>query len=282
MSASYIFRMDDIAPAMDWGRFLALMQLFKRHEVRPLLGIVPDNRDPNLNRHPHRSDFWEVIRDLFESDAVDIAQHGYQHILVHRPEASILGPSVGIRKEVSEFAGDTLLDQSFRIREGQKILRRHGLYTSYWMAPNHSFDIHTLKALRANGFTALSDGIGLYPFHYHDLLFVPQTSWTPRWMPCGIHTICLHANSITPQDVKLLRLFLRRPLHFTRFSVVCGGSQSSPAHEIANHAYAKAYKAAWAIKRSLKARHAPVKSGHLAGREPQGITLQSYLAPPQP
>lgn len=280
MNASYLFRMDDITPRMDWNRFWALMQLFRRHAVKPLLGIVPDNRDPNLNRslpHPH---FWETMRQLRESDAIDVAQHGYQHILVHRPKASLLGPSVGIRKEVSEFAGDTYIDQSFRIAEGRRILERYGLASPYWMAPNHSYDANTLRALRDNGFTAVSDGVALFPYSAHGLVFVPQTSWQPRWMPLGVHTICLHTNTITPAHIKQLRVFLRRPFRFARFSETALHWSYSPAHAIANETYASAYKAMWMVRRfsaNARTRRPPG-----AGLALPGKTLQSEPALPQP
>jgi predicted deacetylase len=250
MNTKYLFRMDDITPGMDWNRFWALMQLFRRHDIKPLLGVVPDNRDPNLERCPHYPRFWETLRGLVESDAVDIAQHGYQHTLTHRPHASILGSSVGVRKEVSEFAGDPFYDQDFRICEGRRILQHHGISTSYWMAPNHSYDNTTLRALHHNGFTAISDGIALFPFSSDGLTFVPQTSWRPRWMPLGVHTICLHTNEITPQHVKELRVFLRRPFQFTRFSSVATQTSLSSAHAAANHSYQLAYKAIWAARRA--------------------------------
>ncbi len=250
MNTTYLFRMDDITPGMDWHRFWALMQLFQRHQIKPLLGVVPDNRDPNLERSTHHPRFWEILRGLIKSDAVDVAQHGYQHILVHRPHAALLGPSVGIRKELSEFAGDPFYDQDFRIREGRRILEHHGISTSYWMAPNHSYDKTTLRALLHNGFTAVSDGIALYPFSIAGLIFVPQTSWRARWMPLGVHTICIHTNEITPNQVKELRVFLRRPLYFTRFSQVAMQSALSTANAVANHSYLLAYKAIWKLRRA--------------------------------
>jgi predicted deacetylase len=281
MGAAYIFRLDDITPGMDWDRFWALMQLFRRYGIKPLLGIVPDNRDHNLNRRPPHELFWDTMQDLAKSDEIDVAQHGYQHILVHRPNASLLGPAVGIRKEVSEFAGDPLIDQEFRISEGKNILAQRGLSTPYWIAPNHSFDKNTLQALRSNGFTAVSDGIGLFPYVEHGLLFVPQTSWRARWMPFGVHTICLHTNAITPLQIKELRLFLRRPYCFTRFSDVCREGTRYPTAAVTNTTYATLYRAAWAIKKRLSIRRHN-QPRPVATPSPQRRALQSEPALPQP
>ena len=44
------FRMDDITPDMDWKSFEAFEQLFERYGCYPLLGIVPDNLDPESCR----------------------------------------------------------------------------------------------------------------------------------------------------------------------------------------------------------------------------------------
>jgi|GEM_PF-374324 len=256
MSAAYLFRLDDITPEMDWERFWALMRLFLRHSIKPLLGVVPDNRDPNLIRQSSRADFWEILRTLKNSDSIDIAQHGYQHILVHRPGAALIGPAYGIKKEVSEFAGDPFNDQIFRIREGLRIIKSNGLDTTTWMAPNHSYDRNTLKALRENKFTAVSDGVALFPYRSDGLIFIPQTSWRPRWMPLGVHTICIHTNSITPSEVKRLRIFMRRPLNFTRFSEVVSRykdiqDSALTTSALANAAYDLSYRSAWSVNRTI-------------------------------
>lgn len=241
MSARYLFRIDDIAPTMDWGRFESLMNLFIKNSVKPLLGIVPDNRDPNLNRQRANPHFWDEMRTLQQSDLVDIAQHGYQHTLVPRPGAALLRFHCGSR-ELSEFAGESYHDQVFKISEGKKILHSHGLSTTYWMAPNHSFDQTTLRALSDLGFTAVSDGVSLFPYTACGLVFVPQQTWRPRWMPFGVQTICLHSNTVTPSEVKGLRVFLRRPYAFARFSEMLTGAPETFVSKTADMTFSIAYE----------------------------------------
>ena len=248
MSAQYIFRMDDITPTMDWGRFCALIRLFIGHNIKPLLGVVPDNRDPSLNRDESRSDFWEYLRTLQQDDKVDIAQHGYQHTLTYRPGAALLGLKYGI-KEFSEFAGDNLELQMQKIGAGRNLLLEKGINSRYWMAPNHSFDSNTLIALRSLNFTAISDGVSLYPFELNGIVFVPQQTWQPKWMPCGVQTICIHSNHITPSDVKKLRTFLRRPFNFSSFSVVVDQHRRLAMHAIADATFKTAYLGARYLKR---------------------------------
>jgi len=256
MSARYIFRMDDITPTMDWNKFWSLLSLFMNHGVKPLLGIVPDNRDPKLNiraPHPH---FWDIMRHLQERDLVDFSQHGYQHTLEHRPGAALLGTRFGI-KEMSEFAGEPYTSQLHKIRAGKKILEEQGIRTSYWMAPNHSFDRPTLRALRESGFTAITDGIALFPFMLEGLLCVPQQTWYPRWMPFGVQTICLHSNDITPSMVQSIRRFLRRPFHFSRFSREAASNGCGTLRRMCNSGFSAAYQGARALRQ-----HQQVETRH--------------------
>lgn len=188
MQAKYIFRLDDITPTMNWENFWRVMDLFRRWRVKPLLGIVPDNEDPELVVQRPRPDFWQIMRELQRDGLADFAQHGYQHLL-------------GTKR--SEFVGLPYEVQYEKIKKGQEILEREGIHTKIWMAPAHSFDTNTLKALVNLGFYAVSDGIALYPFRRRGLIFVPQQLWRPRWFPFGTFTICLHINP--PQFLRTLK-----------------------------------------------------------------------------
>ena len=41
-------RLDDITPDMDWERFYKFKALLDQYQVKPLIGVVPDNRDELL------------------------------------------------------------------------------------------------------------------------------------------------------------------------------------------------------------------------------------------
>ncbi len=43
-----LIRMDDIAPGMDMGNFRRFKRLLDEYNIRPLIGVVPENRDPKL------------------------------------------------------------------------------------------------------------------------------------------------------------------------------------------------------------------------------------------
>lgn len=257
MKARYLFRMDDITPTMDWGRFWALLRLFQRNRVKPLLGIVPDNKDKKLDRQKPEPHFWDTMRLLVERDLVEIAQHGYQHILARTSETALLTQSHGKRVERSEFAGYSYKEQLERIQKGREILTQEGLTTDYWFSPNHSFDLTTLSALKTAGFTAVSDGVALLPYTYRGLIFIPQQLWRPAWVPTGVFTICLHSNEITNDEIKSIRQFLRTPANITSFGAEVKGFRHKKLDGIKNSLFTGLYRGARRARRALNQRATP-------------------------
>ncbi len=206
MAGSYIYRLDDITKGMNWDQFNKYINLFKSYGIKPLLGIIPDNRDPFLKVHPDRDDFWDVMRKLQEEKVVEFAQHGFQHIYSLK-NRGMLGRKYGI-PELSEFAGLPYGVQVTKIAAGREILQREEIYTDIWIAPGHTFDVLTLKALKDTGFTAVSDGIALYPCKSKGLVFIPQLLWEPGRIPAGVSTICLHVNNSTDELYEKVRSHL--------------------------------------------------------------------------
>lgn len=199
MRAKYIYRLDDITPNMNWGQFCKFINIFRKNNVIPVLGVVPDNQDEMLVVEESQLDFWSIIKDMQDKKIVEIAQHGYQHKLFHTKEKGLMGVDNNF---LTEFAGLPYEVQFKMIQNGKNILRSKGIYTDVWMAPCHSFDFTTVRVLKNLGYKAISDGIALYPNTFCDLIFVPQQIWAPRYFPCGIFTICLHLNNA---DEKLIK-----------------------------------------------------------------------------
>ena len=56
-------RLDDITPDMDWEGFLCFKELLDRYQVKPLIGVVPQNKDENLqgSGKGRPEDFWVKI-----------------------------------------------------------------------------------------------------------------------------------------------------------------------------------------------------------------------------
>ena len=204
MAALYTFRLDDIAPNMRWDNYEWLKACFDRYGVRPLIGVIPDNRDPALLAFPiSKSDFWEEVRNR-QSCGWTNAQHGYQHVY-----QTTSGGRLGLGTQ-SEFSGLPYDVQLRKLRQGRDILRREKIDCDTFMAPSHSFDDLTLRALSELGFRQISDGHTLFPIQLGSLVHVPQLLATPRWMPFGIHTWCLHLNEMDSQQLDQVDRFIKR------------------------------------------------------------------------
>jgi len=200
----YIFRLDDITPTMDWGKYSHLVRLFDHYRVRPLLGVIPDCRDPELLGYPEVPvDFWQHMRDR-QVNGWEIAQHGYQHRL-----ESDDGGLLGIHS-YSEFAGLPLVEQQRRLELGRRLLEKRGLHARVFMPPAHGFDRNTLKAMKKVGLEALTDGFALSPYKSQGIKVVPQLFAMPRPMPFGTYTFCLHPNLLTDAQLVRIEKFLER------------------------------------------------------------------------
>lgn len=217
MSSKYVYRLDDITPDMNWEQFRRYMELFEANNVVPLLGVVPDNNDPNLTVGKTNESFWDIIRELQRKGKVEVAQHGYRHEL-----AEIKMKESGLRKfgvsPLSEFTGLTHDKQYEMIKSGMRIMRANGIYSDIWMSPCHTFDETTLDVLTELGFKSVTDGIALYPFKYHGLVFVPQQLWKPRMLPLGVYTVCLHINNADGYIYDCIRNHIESGARVVRFS----------------------------------------------------------------
>jgi len=204
LGARYLLRFDDLCPTMDWDAWDRIEPMLERHGVRPILAVVPDNRDPHLEAGPAREDFWDRVRS-WQARGWAIGLHGYQHTYVNR-EAGILGLNPR-----SEFAGLPFEAQVAKLGRGLAVFAREGVRADAWIAPAHSFDGVTLLALKAVGLRTISDGLGLFP--YRDpagAAWVPQQFASMRPLPWGVWTFCYHINRIGPEALERFRRALGR------------------------------------------------------------------------
>ena len=51
-------RIDDVCPTMDYEQFKRALDLLDDYSVKPLLGIIPQNEDPELKIESSHADFW--------------------------------------------------------------------------------------------------------------------------------------------------------------------------------------------------------------------------------
>jgi predicted deacetylase len=110
-------RFDDLCPTMDRARWQRFLPLIKRYSLRPILAVVPDNQDPELQRGPADPGFWAEMRGL-EAAGAAIGIHGFQHVCMAE------GRSLIPLYRTSEFAGATREAQQEWIRAGWRFCGR--------------------------------------------------------------------------------------------------------------------------------------------------------------
>jgi peptidoglycan/xylan/chitin deacetylase (PgdA/CDA1 family) len=204
MAATYLLRFDDLCPTMNWTVWRQVEAALIEANIRPIVAVVPDNKDPELVMEAHRSIkeqnmFWEEVRG-WQRRGWTIGLHGYQHRYVTQC-AGIIG-----RNRYSEFAGLSPETQLAKLRSGLAIFAREGVRPDIWVAPAHSFDAHTLDALAQCGLLAVSDGYATRPHtDARGMFWVPQQLGRFRALPAGVWTVCLHHNQWGMDDVLRFR-----------------------------------------------------------------------------
>ena len=189
-------RMDDITPDMDWTKFDRFKAILDKNNIKPLIGVVPFNKDEKLRKNPPRQDFWEYIARLQQQGWV-VAMHGFNHVYTTK-KAGLFPIS-----DKSEFAGLSYSVQDEMIREGKRILKGKGIITDVFMAPSHSYDKNTLKALKKNGFHRITDGFGEEPYEMDGMVFYPisiKKSKTIESKSEGIVSFVYHTNTMDDKD----------------------------------------------------------------------------------
>lgn len=188
-------RLDDITPDMDYEKFYRMKQLLDTYQIKPLIGVVPFNEDKNLMRNPKRGDFAEFLQGLLQEGYV-AALHGYKHLY------STKKGGIFPLNHFSEYVGVSFEKQDEMIAKGKKQLQNWGVDTDIFMAPGHTFDGNTLKALKKNGFRYVTDGFGKQPYIRKELVFLPiaikQTDCYGKTE--GYSTLVFHTNTLEDSD----------------------------------------------------------------------------------
>ena len=228
-----VFRIDDVTAYMDdspkaagCDRFERVLSMLMDAGAPPLLGIVPDLRDENLSEHIPADkeererrfmEFVPRVRDHMDSGC-EIAMHGLRHLY------TTLSHGIFPLNSFSEFAGVPEEEQSRRISEGKRIMEAAGLHTTLFMPPGHTFDMGTLKALKENGFTGITDGFGRRPYLREGLTFYPiafNTEKDARSDREGWTTVVLHPCTMSEEGVNRLSKMLHDPkVHPTPYSAI--------------------------------------------------------------
>ena len=203
MACKYLLRFDDIAPNMNWRLFYKIKELLIKYKIKPILGVIPNNKDKELKKFPVcKSNFFSEIKKL-KSLGWTIAMHGYEHVYFENKIKDYL--SMRIK---SEFVGESFEVQNHKIEKGISILKKNNLNTDIFFAPNHSFDLTTIDCLKMNNFKYIVDGYGFAPFNDRGMIFIPQMFNRPRKYPFGLHTFVFHINEFTDKHYQAFEKFI--------------------------------------------------------------------------
>lgn len=209
MTPRYLLRLDDASDHMDTARWKSLELMLDRYGIKPLVGIIPINRDDDLtSRYKKNDSFWNTVR-RWEKKGWSFALHGCYHRYT-----SHQGGSNPIHDR-SEFAGLPLIEQRALIKEGMRVLKEHGISVSAFFAPSHTFDEGTIEALRTESdIRIISDTIALDAYFENGFYFVPVQAGRVRDLPFRICTFCYHPNSMNAEDFQDLESFLIRKRNY--------------------------------------------------------------------
>ena len=56
-----LIRFDDIAENMNWRLMDKCESLFEKHNIKPVVGAIPNNTDTELLSYPKRENFWNIV-----------------------------------------------------------------------------------------------------------------------------------------------------------------------------------------------------------------------------
>jgi peptidoglycan/xylan/chitin deacetylase (PgdA/CDA1 family) len=197
--AKYLLRFDDLCPTMNWEIWAEIEALLLALRIKPLLAVIPDNREAKFNVGPAANDFWDRVR-AWQERGWTIGLHGYQHLYV-----SANAGLVATRRK-SEFAGLPTAAQEEKLRRGMEIFQREAIRTETWVAPGNTFDAVTVSLLPRFGIRIISDGNFHLPYLARDRIFwIPQQLFHFRPAPAGIWTVCFHHNVWSEDALKQFR-----------------------------------------------------------------------------
>ena len=158
-------------------------RLFDKYNIKPLLGVISNNKDEQLLSYPKNDTFWSQVR-IWKEKKWEISMHGYTHVYdteTHKKDYFNYGGK-------SEFFGHTYEEQFLRIKKSLEIFKRENVKIRSFFAPNHTYDLNTLIALKNNNIFNIIDGYGLMPFNRNNINFIPQLFYKEIALPFGIQS----------------------------------------------------------------------------------------------
>ena len=202
-SSGLLIRFDDISENMKWEFMEKCEVLFDEYNIKPVLGIIPNNQDNELKKYPKKENFWQIVK-RWQSKGWTIAMHGYSHVYDNETYKKDFFGYGG----KSEFFGHSLEEQKKRLKKGIEIFKENDIDIKIFFAPNHTYDENTFIALKQFGIKEVIDGYGLLPYTYKEIQFIPQLFYKTIMLPFGIQSTQLHINYWNEKDFSKFKKFI--------------------------------------------------------------------------
>lgn len=200
-----LIRMDDISDCMNWKIMDMCETLFDKYNIKPLLGVIPLNKDPDLLKLSKNTEFWSRVKN-WEKKGWEITMHGCNHLYTQK----------SFKKDIFNYGGDSefygldYLTQLNKIKIGLEEFKKRKINIRSFFAPNHIYDENTLKALKDSDIKIIIDGYGLFPFYKKEILFIPQLFYKEIFLPFGIQSTQMHVNEWNESNFKDFSLFVSK------------------------------------------------------------------------
>src|SRR3569832_1328545 len=132
MTARYIIRVDDVCPTIDWAAWDVFEKVLADNGVKPIVAVIPDNKDPEFRSGPADPRFWDRVR-RWQTAGWGIGVHGFEYRCLSGD-----GGVMGVNAR-SEFAGLPAAEQREKLARSLAVFSREGVKPDAWVAPWHSF-----------------------------------------------------------------------------------------------------------------------------------------------
>ena len=180
-------------PIVKWNKFESF---FEKYNIKPIIGVVPDNKDKKLGNE-YDPDFWLKVKKWDEL-GWSIALHGLNHLLEPIDQSNSF---FGFGKK-SEFVGLSKNQQSKIISKSLLIFNSNNIEPRLFMAPSHTFDQITLECLKElSTIKLITDGFSYRHFKKQGFTFIPQQLWSIKKIPFGLYTICVHPTTMSESQI---------------------------------------------------------------------------------
>ena len=203
-----LIRLDDIAENMNWNLMKKVELLFEKYEIKPVLGVIPNNKDDELLAYPKKENFWEQVR-TWKSKGWEIAMHGYTHVYDKKCGYKDYFNYGG----GSEFFGHPIEEQTIKIKNGLNKFNDEKIKIRTFFAPNHTYDENTFIALKNCGINEVIDGYGFLPYTKNKINFIPQLFYKNLALPFGIQATQIHLNYWDEKDFDNFEKFIKKNLN---------------------------------------------------------------------